>query len=250
MFKATYKNFDDMYYNVNREFFLHPEMITTLLSDSGYVENVVIGCKSWKCTLDLSMVGYKKTKWGHLLNTYIDYDELVKFKEKLDKVTGVSFTFYFKQKKKNNGSCLIAIVFTRQNRLSKWTGMKVLYRATETQRRMAADLVMLNRFITELPECCDIKNVVFMMAFMYCDARFINGFFDYFNIDRSTLDYTNPFIRQLKTGFERYFQKDSEMSKFMSLATMQRLYLGIDKYEPVNIEELSIKGHFEKENKK
>ena len=79
MLLKKYKDFDDMYLNLNREFLLHPEIITNVLSDSGYVENAVIGCKSYNCTLDLSTFGYKKNKWGHLLKTYINYEDLLQF---------------------------------------------------------------------------------------------------------------------------------------------------------------------------
>lgn len=245
MLVEKYKDFDEMFLELNRKFLLHPEIIQTVLGDSGYVENVVIGCKTPKCTLDLANFGYKKSKWGHLLNTYIDYDELQNFYKGLEKVSGLSYTFYFKHKKRNNGSCLISVVLTRKRRHDTWTGMKVYYRVTETQRRMAADLVMLNRFVNELPDCCKIQNVIFFMAQCYCGGKFINGFFDYFGVDRKELNYDHQWIRQLNADYTRYFKTRCEISSFMTLATMQRLYFGIDKYESVDIQSLSIKEHFE-----
>lgn len=251
MLLKKYKNFDDMFLNLNREFLLNPEIITNVMSDSGYVDNVVIGCKSAKCTLDLSTFGYSKGKWAHLLKTYIDYEHLLNFYDKLRTVSGTSFTFYFNQKKVNNGSCLISIVLTRKNRNAKWSGMKVFYRVTETQRRMAADLVMLNRFVNELPEdICGIENIVFFMAQCYCSAKFINGFFDYFGVSRDEMDYSHQWIKQLGKDYDRYFQKDSAIHSFQTLARMQKLYLGIDTYESIPIETLSIKKHFESKMKK
>lgn len=251
MLIKKYKDFDDMYLNLNREFLLHPEMIDVILSDSGYVNNVVIGCKSCKCSLDLGKFGYKKNKWRHLLNTYIDYDHLCEFEEKLKTVSGLAYTFYFKHKKVNNGSCLICIVLTRTKRHGKWDSAKVFYRVTETQRRMAADLVMLNRFFTELDsEYCDIGNVVFYMAQCYCSAKFINGFYDYFKIPRNKLDYSHQWINQLKKDYEKYFTEGSTIHSFQTLARMQRLAFGQDKYESIDINELSIKDFFEKEKKK
>lgn len=250
MLVKKYKDFDDMFYNLNREFLLHPEIITNIMSDSGYVENAVIGCKSYKCTLDLSTFGYSKGKWGHLLKTYINYEGLLTFYEKLRTISGISFTYYFNQKKVNNGSCLISIVLTRKNRNSKWDKMKVFYRVTETQRRMAADLVMLNRFINELPEdICDVQSVVFFCSQIYCSAKFINGFYDYFGVPREELDYSNQWIRQLGKDYDRYFQPDSRIHSFQTLARMQNLYLGNTKYESIDINKLSIKGYFESKSK-
>lgn len=251
MLTEKYKNFDDMYMNLNRKFLLHPEIITSVMSDSGYVENAVIGCRHYDCTLDLSTFGYTMGKWGHLLKTYINYENLLTFYDKLHTISGVSYTFYFNQKKVNNGSCLISVVLTRKNRNAKWTGMKVFYRVTETQRRMAADLVMLNRFINELPQdICDIQSVVFFCAQIYCSAKFINGFFDYFGISRDELDYSHQWINQLRKDYEKYFQPDSKIHSFQTLARMQKLYLGLTKYEPIDINDLSIKNYFESKNKK
>lgn len=251
MLIKKYKDFDDMYYNLNREFLLNPNIIDIILSDSGYVNNVVIGCKTYKCSLDLGKFGYKKNKWRHLLNTYIDYEHLCEFKEKLKTVSGLAYTFYFKHKKVNNGSCLICIVLTRDKRHGKWSGADVFYRVTETQRRMAADLVMINRFLTELdPEYCDIQKVVFYMAQCYCSAKFINGFYDYFDVPREELDYSHQWIKQLKKDYEKYFMKDSIIHSFQTLARMQKLALGQTKYESIDLNELSIKGFFEGGKKK
>lgn len=251
MLLKKYKDFDDMYMNLNREFLLHPEIITNVLSDSGYVENAVIGCKSYNCSLDLSTFGYKKNKWGHLLKTYINYDELKQFYEKLRTVSGVSYTFYFNRKKVNNGSCLISVVLSRKNRNSKWNEAKVFYRVTETQRRMAADLVMLNRFFTELPQdICEIDKVVFFMAQCYCSAKFIHGFYDYFGVPMEKLDDSHQWIKQLKKDYERYFTEGAEVHSFQTLARMQKLKFGLDTYPNLPIDTLSIKGFFEEKEKK
>lgn len=246
MLVKKYNNFNDLYYRLNRMFLLHPEKIEIILSDSGYINDVVIKSKSYYCNLDLADFGYKRNKWKHLLNTYIDYEHLLDFKNKLTKVSGLAYTFYFKHKKVNNGSCLISIVLTRDKRHGKWNHAKVFYRVTEIQRRMAADLVMLNRFFTELdPEVCEIQDVTFYMAQCYCSAKFINGFYDYFDVPRESLDYSYQWINQLKKDYEKYFTEGSAIHSFQTLARMQRLAFGIDKYESIPIETLSIKGLFE-----
>lgn len=83
------------------------------------------------------------------------------------------------------------------------------------------------------------------MAQCYCSAKFINGFYDYFQIPRDELDYSHQWIRQLGKDFDRYFQPDSDIHSFQTLARMQNLCLGNTKYEPIDINKLSIKGYFE-----
>lgn len=247
MFVAKYKNFDEMFLELNREFILHPEKISNIIGESAYFENVVIGCRSWDCSIDLSNFGYKLSKWKSLLNTYIDYEELLEFYDKIRNISGTSFTYNFKKKNKNNGSCLIAIVLVRKKRLGKWTEVKVIYRTTETQRRMAADLVMINRFINELPsDICEIDKVVFLMSQCYCSSDFINGFFDYFGVDRKDIPYNHSWTKQIRHYYEKYYSGEYKPQKFMTRTTMQRLVFGLDKYEPIPIKSLSIKEHFEK----
>lgn len=246
MLIKQYDNFDEMFYRLNRRFLLHPEMIEIVLSDSGYVNDVVIKCNSYDCNLDLADFGYKRNKWKHLLNTYIDYEHLLNFENKLKTVSGLAYTFYFKQKKVNNGSCLISIVLTRDKRHGKWNHAKVFYRVTETQRRMAADLVMLNRFFSELDkEFCDVEDVTFYMAQCYCSAKFINGFYEYFDVPRNELDYSYQWIKQLKKDYEKYFTEGADIHSFQTLARMQNLAFGNSEYEPIDINTLTIHKFFE-----
>lgn len=250
MFVGKYKDFDEMFLKLNREFLLHPESIDNVIGESAYIENAIIGCRTWNCTLDLSNFGYKISKWKNLINTYINYEELLEFYEKIRTISGTSFTYYFNRKKKNNGSCLISIVLVRKKRLGKWAEAKVFYRTTETQRRMAADLVMINRFMNELPkDICEINKVVFFMSQCYCSSDFINGFFDYFGVDRNDIPYTHSWTKQIRHYYEKYY-KEYKPQKYMTRDKMQRLLFGLDEYEPIPIKTLSIKEYFEGKVKK
>lgn len=242
-----YKDFDEMFFKLNREVLTNPyEMLDYTNGILGYMDNLFIACKTWNCTLDLSTFGYKKNKWGHLLKTYIDYDELLKFKERLATASGLSLTYYFKQKKVNNGSCLLAIVLSRKDRKKNWTKVNVIYRTTETQRRMAADLVLVHSFINELPkECCSIERVTFYMAQSYISAMVINGYYDYFKVPMEDLDESHPWIKSLVDVYNRSFVEGSRITTYQSMARMQKMRLGLSDYEPLPIETLSIKEFFE-----
>lgn len=251
MLVRKYKDFDDLFINLTKEVLENPSILDYTNGILGYMDNIFIACKNWDCTLDLSTFGYKRNKWGHLLRTYVDYEELVAFKERLKTASGLSLTYYFKQKKVNNGSCLIGIVLSRKNRKKNWDKVNVLYRTTEIQRRFAADLVLVYHFIKELPhECCDIKRVTFYMPQTYISSMVINGYYDYFGVPFDTLDVSHPWIKSLVDVYNRSFVEGSRITTYQSMARMQKMRLGIETYEPIPIESLGIKSHFEKEKKK
>lgn len=246
-----YKDFDEMFYELNREVLINPyEMLDYTNGILGYMDNLFIACKNWDCNLNLGDFGYKKNKWGHLLKTYINYDELLKFKERLSTASGLSLTFYFNQKKINNGSCLLAIVLSRKDRKKSWTKCNVIYRTTETQRRMAADLVLIHSFINELPECCEIERVTFYMAQSYISAMVINGYYDYFDVPFESLDYSHPWIKNLVDVYNRSFVEGARITTYQSMARMQRMRLGMETYPPLLTKDLSIKQFFEDKIKK
>lgn len=246
-----YKDFDEMFFKLNQEILTNPyEMLDYTNGILGYMDNIFVACKNWDCNLNLGDFGYKKNKWGHLLKTYINYEELLKFHERLANATGLSLTFYFNQKKVNNGSCLLAIVMSRKDRKKPWTKCNVIYRTTETQRRMAADLVLVHSFINELPECCQIERVTFYMAQSYISAMVINGYFDYFKVPMEELDYSHPWIKNIIDVHDRSFVKGARITTYQSMARMQRMALGMDEYPPLLAKDLSIKQFFEDKMKK
>lgn len=247
MLVRKYKNFDDMFLKLVREILEDTDNILDYSNGIlGYIDNMFLACKSWDCNLDLSNFGYKRNKWGHLLRTYVDYEELVEFHEKLKNSKALSLTYYFKRKKINNGSCLIGIVLSRTDRKKEWTKVNVLYRTTEIQRRFAADLVLVHHFIKELPECCKIGVVTFYMPQSYISAKVLNGYYDYFGIPIDNLNKNNPWIKKMLRDYELNFVEGSRITTYQSIARMQKLRLGLEEYEPIEVESLGIKKYFEK----
>lgn len=250
MIVRKYKNFDELFLKFNREVLTNTgEMLVRTNGFLGYMETILIGCKSWEFNLDLGILGYKKNKWGHLLRTYIDYDKLLKFRKDIRETSGMSYTFYFNQKEVNNGSCLLAIVLTREISRGPWKSVHVMYRTTETQRRMAADLALIQAFINELPQdICEIEKVVIHAAQAYISGMVINGYLDYFGVPIDKMA-DHPWIDCMLKNRRMYFQPDSRISTYQSQAKMQKLALGLLETESIPAKELSIDEWFMKRRK-
>lgn len=251
MLFKKFNDFDELFYELTREVLLKPwETIGYHNGILAYMDNLFLACKTSDCHLDLSNFGYRSGKWGHLLRTYIDYENLVEFKKKLATSTGLSITYYFKQKKVNNGSCLIGIVLSRKSRKKKWDKVNVIHRTTEIQRRFAADLVLVHHFIKELPEeTCEIGVVTFYMAQSYISAMVINGYFDYFGVPMDSLDKSHPWIKTLVNTYNKSFTEGARITTYQSMARLQKMRLGLSDFPHIPIETLSIKNHFESRGK-
>jgi hypothetical protein len=251
MLVRKYKNFDDLFLNLTKEVLENPYLLDYTNGILGYMDNLFLACKTWECNLDLGNFGYKRNKWGHLLRTYVDYEALQEFHKRLSTASGLSLTYYFKQKKVNNGSCLIGIVLSRKDRKKSWDKVNVLYRTTEFQRRLAADLVLVHHFIKELPQdCCSIERVTFYMPQSYISSMVINGYYDYFGVPFDSLDTSHPWIKSLVDVYKRSFVEGARITTYQSMARMQKMRLGLVEYDPIPIETLGIKKHFEKEKEK
>jgi hypothetical protein len=247
MLIREYQNFDELFLKLNQEIILNPEECMDYTQNiQGFMEDLIITCHGHGCTLDLGDFGYKVGKWGHLLRSYIDYPQLLEFREKLQTISGMSYTYYFNRKKATNGSCLIAVVMTRPKRKGPWKHMKIMYRVCELQKKFAADLVLINRFIEELPqECCEIDEITFHMSQAYLSGMFINGYFEYFKVDRKIIEKSkHPWHRTLTSNFNRFFKSPDQIHSYKALQKMQKLHFGMEDFESIQLEKLSIDEYF------
>ena len=252
MIYRHYKDFDDLFLNFNKEIILHPDKLMSYTQNiQGFLEDVVIDIDDYKCTLDLSNFGYTKGKWPHLMRSYIDYPQLVEYKKVLPTLTGMSKTYYFQQHFKGNGPCLIAIVLTRPKRKGPWKSIKVFYRTCELQKKLSADLILINRFIKELPqECCEIDSITMHMAQAYVSGMFINGYFEYFNVDRKLIARSkHPWHKTLMGNYTRFFKDPSQLNNYKALQKMQNLHFGLVKLPHLKPSDFSIVGYFESRKK-
>lgn len=162
----TYKDLDHLFIGINKEFATDPDtMAIKKTSMVIYGKPFYMEADSPRFTLNISKLQYGNMKFNRLKKDYIDQEELKFFKNKIQDQKGLSCTFYFNKRKEkrgassNNGPCLIAIVLTRESRSSKWEQATVYYRASQINRIFGVDLLLISKFIKELPECCEIKKI-------------------------------------------------------------------------------------------
>lgn len=244
MVHLKYGNFDDLFKGVTKYLVYNPSLFTFSNSMDAYVENLLLESTSIDCNISLNKFAYTSNKWKHLLNRYFDYDKWVEFKERIVNITGNTFTFYFNQHTKHNGPCLIGMVFTREKKSKPWNGVKVLYRVTELQRRFAADLVFINRLLTDINstvENVNVSKVEFFFPYAYISGMFINGYLDYFGIDISELNKSDYWINEMLKKHNKYFLPDSEIyTKYKSIERLQLLLQGKKVYPEIKIDELRL----------
>lgn len=249
MLYREYDNFDNLFHDITHELVYNPDLFTFCTSMDGFVEDLILKSNSIDCSLELNKFGYKIGKWKHLLTRYLNYDNWIKFKENIPTIKGNTYTFYFNQHDKHNGPCLIAMVFMRKVKKDKWSSVKVLYRVTELQRRFSADLVFINRLLTDINnsvECVDVNSVEFILPYGYVSTMFINGYLNYFDIDIEELNKSHYFVENLIKKHNKYFLPDCEVyTKYVSIARLQKLLSGEVKYPKINIENLKLDGSYD-----
>lgn len=254
MLYREYKDFDDAFYNINRELVYNPDLFNFCTGMDGFVEDLIIKSNSINCSLELNKFAYKIGKWKSLLSRYLDYDKWLKFKEDIPNITGNTYTFYFNQHSKHNGPCLIGLVFMRRVKSEPWYSVKVLYRITELQRRFSADLVLLHKMLKDINDtvdCVNVEQVEFFLPYGYVSTMFINGYLDYFDINIDELDKDNYFIESLLKKHNKYFLPDSPLyEKYQSILRLQKLKQGLVIYPPIDIEGLELSGEYLSDNNK
>lgn len=253
MIRLEYADFDDLFYELNQDILLSPSKYISKMSGSnGKVPFMVIELDSWECNLDLADMFYTKNKFCKLIETYINRETLEQFKSKLDTSKATALTFYFNQVKpkkgsaSGNGPCLLSIVLTRIKRTDKWNEATISYRTTELNRRFAADLVLFNRFINELPDCCDIEKVNMVIPGSYVSGMVMAGQLKLFGVGREDIETEEPFHRALQKKLDGVLQPDRELSPYKAMARIQNAVNGRSSYKPIPIEELSINEYFKK----
>lgn len=249
MLYRQYDDFDILFHDITHELVYNPDLFTFCTSMDGFVEDLILRSNSINCSLELNNFAYKIGKWKHLLNRYLDYGKWLKFKDDIVNIKGNTYTFYFNQHNKHNGPCLIAIVFMRRDKSEQWNTVKILYRVTELQRRFSADLVFINRLLTDINktvDCVDVRSAEFILPYGYISTMFINGYLDYFDINLDELDKSKYFIENLMKKHNKYFLPNCEIySKYVSIARLQKFYQGLVKYPKIDIENLKLDGSYD-----
>lgn len=252
MIHLQYADFDDLFFELNQDILLSPSKYISKMSGSnGKVPFMVIELDSWECDLDLADMFYTKNKFNKLLESYLDKETWLQFKDKLGTTKSTACTLYFKQSKpkrgsaSGNGPCLLSIVLTRIKRTDKWNEATISYRTTELNRRFAADLVLFNRIMDELPSCCDIEKVNMVIPGSYVSGMVMAGQLNLFGVERKDIETQEPFHKALQKKLDGVLQPDHKLSPYKAMARIQRAVNGQRTYKSVPIGELSISEYFE-----
>ena len=245
MIYKKYNDFDELFFSFNKEIIENPEeYIEDLDICSGYLPFTCIEVNSYKCTLNLGDVFYTKRKFPNLIKIYINLDKLKEYKINLLNSKGTSLTYYFNQEKRNsgkmksNGPCIISVTLTRPNRKSNWNEINIFYRTAELTRRFAADLVLFHIFIKELPNCCKIEKIRFLISKPYLSTMTASAQLEFFKIDLKK--FKNHSIQKSILKQIEMAKNKTQFSKFKSRAIIQEKILGLDNYEFIDIKQLHI----------
>lgn len=245
MLVRQYKDFSEAYYSLNREILLNPSLIDYQEGTRGIIENIFITMDSFNCEkVDLAPLGYARQKWGHLVKTYLDMDQLRNFFHLCSISRGSSIAFDFKRKFTGNGSCMREIILTRSNHKRSWDTAKIIWRATELQKRWAADLILIYHILSRIPNC-KLKRVEFYMASAYQSGVYVVPLIGpLFGVDIKKLDPDkNKYWKVIQYQNAKRFQPDSPRHKLSPGWRMQevaRAFREGKKFEPLTYKQFEL----------
>lgn len=224
------KDLTEVYYHINRDFLVNPsEVISYSRGVQSFADDLIIEVQSSDLELNLYKIGFNPDrKWNHLIRSYIEGADYLGFWEKVKKSTGTSLQFRFKNREGPNGPCLIALVLTRDNSKGPWTAVKVMWRTAELHRKFAADLVLVNKFLTEIPTECEanikIKKITFFLAQAFQSSRLIGPLIPSFCTE-DELDIEHSYPNRALDHYNKVYKDPNRPTlKFAPAQRMQLLY--------------------------
>ena len=244
MLKKHYKDFSEAYFELNREILLHPQHLDYLVNTRGIVEDLFLTLDSIDCEkVDLAPLGYSPRKWGHLVKTYIDLDKLREFFHLCEISKGISIGYDFKRKNTGNGSCMREIILTRHSGKKPWTKATVIWRATELQKRWAADLILLHHLLFKVPNSQFFK-IEFFITSAYQSGMYVIPLMEpVFGVKMRDLDpAAHPYWRVIHRS-NKYYQEDSPRQKLGIAWRMQDVAKAIREgktFEPITYKDFEL----------
>lgn len=223
MLQKHYGSFSEAYLSLNKDILQHPEQIDYLENTRGVIEDLFIKVDTTECEkIDLAPLGYSPKKWGHLVRTYLDLEKFKEFLHLCEISKGVSIAFDFNRKTTGNGSCMREIILTRKSRKKPWGKVRVIWRATELQKRWAADLILLHHIISKIPNA-NIECIDFYVVSAYQSGMYVIPLVEsIFGVKMKNLDPTkHPYWRVIRYRNDKYYQEDSPRQKLSPAWRMQ-----------------------------
>lgn len=245
MLHKHYKDFSEAYFNLNRDILLHPEQINYMENTRGVIEDLFITIDSIACDkVDLAPLGYSPKKWDHLVKTYIDLDKLKEFYHLCEISKGISVAFDFNRKTTGNGSCMREVILTRNNRKKPWQKARIVWRATELQKRWAADLILLHHLLSKIPNC-ELQEVEFYIVSAYQSGMYVIPLVEsVFKVPMESLDpEKSPYWKVIRYRNQKYFQPDSPRQKLSPAWRMQDVANAIregKEFEPITYKDFEL----------
>lgn len=243
MLKLEYKDLNEAYLGVNRLILEDPDKHLDYMENTrGVLEDLFITVKSTNCDqIDLGALGYKANKWGHLIRTYMDLKKFKVFQELCKTSKGVSIGFDFNRKETGNGSCMRELILTRTTRGKVWTGARIIWRATELQKRWAADLILVHRMLEAIPNS-DFKEITIYVVSAYQSAMYVIPLVEpIFGVKMENLDpEKNKYWKTIRYREQKYYQFDSPVQKLSPARIMQEVHyanLKGEKHIPVTFKD-------------
>lgn len=242
MLKLEYKDFNEAYYETNRLILNQPDLLDYRNATMGGLDNVFISCETTNCDeIDLGAAGYTKSKWTHLIGTYLGKKKIQELKDLGKGVSGLSIGFDFLRKTTGNGACMLGIVLTREKRKASWTRATIVWRTTELQRRWAADLILIHRMLELIPNT-DFKGVDLYMVSAYQSAMYIIPLLEpVFHVDPEELSTEHPYTDMIITRRKKYYLAEENPHKMLASGErMIRLYKNYEKGiipEPITVKD-------------
>lgn len=239
----SFSDFSELFHEIlnliiNRPWEFHEKNTGTNL----YLKPMILKTNSCDLDLNLGDFDYSLVKMKYLVNKYIDIDQLIKFHEKLKNSSGTSLTYYFKMNKPkqgtttDNGPCLLNIVLTRETRKNKWTRCFINYRTTEINRRFAADLILFNKIINELPSCCDLKEFYLILPKSYVNLRYLST-----QINMELLENTEiEIFKKMRNEYLKMKDVNNNFSSYKSKNRIEKKLRGLTKSEKVDLSNFKI----------
>lgn len=249
MHNFHYNDFTQLFLQLNKELLVNiDEYAIDCKGPKTSYGPLFISTDNCSFNFDLSKLAYTETKMKMLIHDYINVEEYVNFRDKLDNATGTSTTFYFNQKKPRkgtasyNGPCLVAIVFTRNTRKSAWEQAHVYYRTTELNRRFAADLALLSMLFREFTP--EVKQFNFYIPMNYFNSRAGASYLHVFNVGWHNLNPENP-MHKFMFKFRDEFLEGNRNTTYKCVNRMILAYNGAISLKPLVLSNKLVKDYLQ-----
>lgn len=217
MLYRKYKDFNECFFEINKEILKNPNLIEYFNPPMAAIDNLFIEVESKKCDLiDIGKLGYKIDKWNHLVKSYLGGEKIEELKHLGENIKGLNYAFDFLRKKKDNGSCIREIIISRKKRKSKWDTINIVWRTTELQRRFGVDLILISRVMELIPNA-DFKNIKIILPTAYQNQMYILPLVEnVFNIKFLDLDENNIYIKRMLNTLIKYYIPEITPIKFLA----------------------------------